>query len=105
MDKTVIRETEDGVLLRVIVRPKSTLKRIFFDVNQDALVVNLKSPAREGKANAELLKRVSKVFGISTGDIKLVSGQKSREKTLLIIGLEMEAIRGMVAEIAGAESE
>ncbi|MFW9863022.1 MAG: DUF167 domain-containing protein [Candidatus Thorarchaeota archaeon] len=104
MDKTAIWETEDGVLLRVIVKPKSALKQIFFDANQDALVVNLKSPAREGKANMELLKRMSKVFGISTGDIKLVSGKKSREKTLLIIGLEVEAIRGMIAEISGAES-
>jgi uncharacterized protein (TIGR00251 family) len=104
MGKTAIWETEDGVFLRVIVKPKSTLKQIFFDANQDVLVVNIKSPAREGKANTELLKRMSKMLGVSTGDIKLVSGQKSREKTLLITGLHLEVVRGKIDEIARADS-
>ncbi|MFW9886962.1 MAG: DUF167 domain-containing protein [Candidatus Thorarchaeota archaeon] len=99
MDGSGIWKTNDGVFLKVLVRPKSTQKQLISDVNPDVVVVNLKSPAREGKANAELLKRMSKVLGISTGNIKLVSGHKSREKTLLITGLELEVVRGKVAEI------
>ncbi|MFX1441043.1 MAG: DUF167 domain-containing protein [Promethearchaeota archaeon] len=100
MGKSAIWKTDDGVFLKVLVKPKSTQNRLISNVNPDAVVVNLKSPAREGKANVELLKRMSKVLGISTGNIKLVSGHKSREKTLLITGLELEAVRGKVAEIA-----
>ena len=103
MNKTAIWDTEDGVFLRVLVRPKSTLKQMGFDANQDTLVVNIKSPAREGKANSELLKRMSKVLGISTGNIRLVSGHKSREKTLLITGLTLEVVRGKIAELAEAD--
>ena len=103
MHKTAIWETEDGVFLRVLVRLKSTLKQLISDANQDMMIVNLKSPAREGKANTELLKRMSKALGISTGDIRIIAGHKSREKTLLITGLELEVVTGKIAEIVGPD--
>ena len=86
MHKDALWETEEGTHLRVLVKPKSTSREFVAGVSDNALVVNLRSPAREGKANTELLKRLSKVLGISTGDIRLISGHKSREKTLVIKG-------------------
>jgi uncharacterized protein (TIGR00251 family) len=103
MSKAVIWETGDGVFLRVLVRPKSALKQLISDANQDMVIVNLKSPAREGKANSELIKRLSKALGISTGDIRITAGHKSKEKILLITGLELKAVTGKIAEIAGAD--
>ena len=104
MHKAAIWETEDGVFLRVLVRPKSTLKQLISDVNSDAVVVNLKSPAREGKANTELIKRMSKALGISTGNIRLVAGHKSREKTLLITGMKLKVVREKITDdTAGAQ--
>jgi len=73
MHKDALWETEEGTHLRVLVKPKSTSREFV-------------AGAREGKANTELLKRLSKVLGISTGDIRLISGHKSREKTLVIKG-------------------
>ena len=103
MDKNAIWKADDGVFLKVLVRPKSTQKKLIFDVNPDALVVNLKSPAREGKANAELLRRLSKALGISTGDIRIVAGHKSKEKILLIAGMNLETLKGKIMEIAGPD--
>jgi uncharacterized protein (TIGR00251 family) len=103
MGKIAIWETGDGVFLKVLVRPKSTQKQLISDVNPDAVVVNLKSPAREGKANAELLKRLAKALGISTGDIRLVAGHKSREKILLITDMDLELLTGKIMEIAGPD--
>lgn len=99
MSKSAIWKTDDGVFLKVLVRPKSTQKQLISDINPDAVVVNLKSPAREGKANTELLKRMSKLLGVSTGNIKLMSGHKSREKTLLIIGVELDVVRVEISKI------
>jgi uncharacterized protein (TIGR00251 family) len=99
MGKSAIWKTDDGVFLKVLVRPKSTQRQLISDVNPDTVVVNLKSPAREGKANAELLKRMSKAFGISTGDIRLVAGHKSREKILLITGMDQEMLTGKIMEM------
>ncbi|MHA1939329.1 MAG: DUF167 domain-containing protein, partial [Candidatus Thorarchaeota archaeon] len=102
MPKDAVWETDDGVFLRVFVKPKSTLKKLISDYNEDMVVVNLKSPAREGKANAELLKRMSKALGLSTGNVRLVAGLKSREKILLISGMELKAVVRKIAEIARA---
>jgi uncharacterized protein YggU (UPF0235/DUF167 family) len=46
---------------------------------------------------------MSKKFGISTGNIKLVSGHKSREKTLLITGLDLEVVREKIGENSEAD--
>ncbi len=84
MVEKLLRESERGTFLRVLVRPNSRNRDLIYHLSETELVVNLKRSAREGKANTELVKRIAKVLGISTGDIKLVSGHRSREKTLLI---------------------
>jgi uncharacterized protein (TIGR00251 family) len=100
MHKDAVWETAEGVLLRVLVKPGSSSRQLIAGVSDDALVVNLKSPAREGKANSELLKRLSKSLGISTGDIRLVSGHKSKEKTVLITGKTIGDVKSALFEIA-----
>ena len=87
-----IWETARGTLLRVIVRPNSKEKKFVDEITQEAIHINLRSPAREGKANSELLKKLSKFLKISTTDISLVAGHKTREKTVLIIGINAEEL-------------
>ena len=87
-----IWESEKGTFLRVIVRPKSREKDFVAEISPESIVVNLKSPAREGKANSELVKKLARVLMISTGSIRLVAGHKSKEKTLFIEGLSPQEI-------------
>lgn len=87
-----IWESEKGTFLRVIVRPKSREKDFVAEISPEVIVVNLKGPAREGKANSELVRRLARVLAISTGSIRLVAGHKSKEKTLLVEGLSPEDI-------------
>jgi uncharacterized protein (TIGR00251 family) len=87
-----IWESEKGTFLRVIVRPNSKEKKFIGGVTSEAIYINLRSPAREGKANSELLKKLSKTLKLSTADISLVAGHKSREKTVLIIGIDAEQL-------------
>jgi uncharacterized protein (TIGR00251 family) len=101
MHNVAVWETEEGVFLRVLVKPKSTLTTFISEISETVVIVNLKSPARDGKANSELLKRMSKVLGISTGDIKLTAGHKSREKTLFIKGIELKDVTENLAEFQG----
>lgn len=100
MDREAVWESEDGVFLRVLVRPKSTLKNLISEVNESLVVVNLKSPAREGKANSELLKRLAKILDVSTSDLRLVAGQKSREKTILISSKSIQDVKHTLAKVA-----
>lgn len=94
---SAIWETERGILLRVVVRPKSREKNLVAEISPEVIVVNLSSPAREGKANSELIKKIAKELSISTSNVTLVAGHKSREKTLLIQGLAVEDVRKMLS--------
>ncbi|MBS3794203.1 MAG: DUF167 domain-containing protein [Candidatus Thorarchaeota archaeon] len=92
VSKEVIWQADAGTFLRVFVKPRSGKRNLLEEMTENAIQLNLKSSARRGKANKELLKRVSKVLGISSGDILLVAGQRSRDKTLLIPTMEPDEI-------------
>ncbi|MHA2395234.1 MAG: DUF167 family protein [Candidatus Thorarchaeota archaeon] len=94
-----IWETARGTLLRIIVRPNSKEKNFLAHITPEAILVNLRGPAREGKANSELLKRLSKLLKISTAEISLVAGHKSREKTMLIVGMSGEELANKLMNV------
>ena len=87
-----IWENEKGTFLRVIVHPNSKEKNFIAEITPEMIIINLKGPAREGRANSELLKKLSKILKISTGNISLVTSHKSREKTVLIVGVSAEEL-------------
>lgn len=89
MADKLLWESDSRTFLRVIVRPNSGQRELIYNLSETEFVVNLKAPAREGKANIELVKRISKALSISSGDITIVGGQKAKEKILMI--LEMKA--------------
>jgi uncharacterized protein (TIGR00251 family) len=94
MDGQAVWETEDGTWIRVAVRPGSRSRIFVAEMTRARIVINLKSQAREGKANTELLKRLAKILRISTGDLTMTSGIRSKEKTFLVRGLsEGEVLR------------
>ncbi|MGY5875031.1 MAG: DUF167 domain-containing protein [Candidatus Thorarchaeota archaeon] len=92
MTDRVIWEIEDATYLRVIVKPKSKERTFVSEISDELVVLNLRSPAREGKANSELQKRLAKALGVSTSDIRIVAGHKSREKTVAITGISKDMI-------------
>lgn len=81
------------------MRPNSKENKFIAEVTQEEIHINLKGPAREGKANSELLKKLAKKLNISTADISLVAGHKSKEKTLLIVGIDAEEISNRLADV------
>ena len=84
--------SEKGTFVRVVVRPNSKKKELIAERNPTAILINLMGPAQEGKANTELVKRLSKLLKVSTSSVKLVVGHKSREKILLIDSLTVEEV-------------
>jgi len=99
MPKMVVEDTANGVLLRVVVKPKSKARSFIQEIGMEAVKLNLRAPAREGKANIELLKRVAKLLKLSTADIILVSGSKSRDKTLLIRGVMADRVLSVLQAV------
>ena len=58
----------------------------------EAWQAQLKSPPVDGKANAAIIKLLSKSLGIPVSSMEISSGQTSRDKTLLISGYAPEEI-------------
>lgn len=59
----------------------------------EAIKVKVQAPAVDGKANEALRDFLSERLGIPARDIEWVAGEKSRDKTLAITGLELEDAR------------
>jgi uncharacterized protein (TIGR00251 family) len=87
MLEKLLWEGDNCTFLRILVRPNSGQRELIYILSETEFIVNLKAPAREGKANTELVKRISKALSLSSGDVTLVGGQKSKEKTLMISGM------------------
>ena len=94
-----IWDTARGTLVRITVRPNSKERKFIAEIDPDSIIINLRSPAREGKANSELLKGLSKILKISSADIRLVAGQKSKDKTVLIVGISTEEIEDRLSKV------
>jgi len=98
MDSKSIWMSEKGTFLRVIVKPNSKEKQLVAEINPDSILINLTGPAREGKANTELVKKLSKILKISSSSIRIVAGHKSREKILLLVGLNIEEVEQKLSQ-------
>ena len=72
--------------LSVKVKPNAKQQKIEED-GAGNLVVWLKSPPTEGKANRELIELLSKKFQVPKSQISLKSGQASRQKIIEITGM------------------
>ena len=57
----------------------------FIEIEGDRIIVGLLSQPRRGKANLELIKKIAKHLHVSSSQIKIISGLKSRSKIIEVI--------------------
>ena len=84
--KNAIDNSKDGVLIKLHVIPGSS-KLVFparYDRWRDCIEIKVKAPAKENRANREIIEKIAEYFNISTKDVSIVSGKKGRKKTVLI---------------------
>jgi len=77
---------ENALTLNIKVEPRSSKSGIVGPYG-DALKVKLTSPPVEGKANKELIEVLAKGFSISKKNIKIISGQSSKNKVVRLNGV------------------
>ncbi len=68
--------------LRVRVRPQATREGII--ERNNVLIVAVREPAREGRANKAVCRALARRLGVSAGSVRIVRGKKSCEKTIVI---------------------
>jgi len=72
------------VKIRVDVKPNSKVPRI--ESVEDHLVVRVKEPPTEGRANAAVLKAVAAYYRVALSDVRMVAGHSTRRKVLEVPG-------------------
>jgi uncharacterized protein (TIGR00251 family) len=73
----------EDLILRVRVQPKASRDEIC-GLQGEALKVRITAPPVDGKANAHLIKYLSKQFGVAKSAITLLNGETGRDKRLRI---------------------
>ncbi len=92
-----LRETSEGVVVAVRVRPRSS--RAGLDcVLEDALSIRLRSAPVEGKANKELIETLAELFDIAKSRVRFVSGETSKTKRLLLAGVSVGDVLSVIEQ-------
>lgn len=55
------------------------------EVNGNEITIGVRSKPVDGKANKEIIKKLAKHFGVSSANIAIRSGHKSRDKIVEIV--------------------
>lgn len=92
--KEAIKKHRDGAILDLFVTPRSESATFPAGYNKWRKRIEIKvvSPAKENKANKEVLKTVAAFFNKTDKKILVVSGDKSREKTILIKDVSVDEV-------------
>jgi len=88
--RKVVEEVEGGVRIRVFVKPESPREGLFLE--EDELVFYTSEPPIEGRANAALIRFLSKALGVSTSMIRIVAGLRSRQKVVEVRDARLEEV-------------
>lgn len=79
--------------IEILVKPRASRDSIE-GWQEGALVVRLCAPPVEGAANKALIKLLAGKVGVAKSRVKIVSGEKSRSKTVEFEGLKLDELKG-----------
>jgi uncharacterized protein len=82
-DAPFLQEDPGGVVLHVKVLPRSS-QNMVAGISGDVLKIKLTAPPVDGAANRMCIEFLSKQVGARKSDIKIISGENSRLKRVLI---------------------
>ena len=86
---------ENRTVVRIKVLPRSSSNQIV-GREKDFFKVKLTAPPVEGKANKALKEFLAKRLGLSKSDIEIISGERSRLKSVRIHGLSLKEVNALL---------
>jgi uncharacterized protein len=91
----VIKESADGVEFSVRVIPRAR-KTECSGRRGESLVVRLAAPPVEGAANDALIGFFARALGVPRRAVRIISGERNREKRVAIAGVTADRIRSLL---------
>jgi uncharacterized protein (TIGR00251 family) len=90
-----IKETEHGVIFHIHVVPRSAKCEVA-GIQGDALKLRITAPPVEGQANTECIRFLSDILGVRKKQVTILSGHKSKKKTVAIEGVRRKDIESLI---------
>jgi len=69
----------------MIYKVSVTFHKDFVEINKDEIAIGIISEPQKGKANKELIEKISKYLKVPKSSVKILSGEKSRKKLVEVI--------------------
>jgi uncharacterized protein (TIGR00251 family) len=98
-----VTEHPAGTVIAVLVTPDAKDVRLFSSYHpwRNALECRIRAPAQSGKANRELIQRIAEWFSVPERSVKILSGERSGRKMILIQGLSRQQVLERLPEPEG----
>ena len=84
-------ETDGAIIFNVRVVPNSSKSEIVGEFDS-SLKIKIAAPPARGAANAELIKVLAKRLGVAKSEVKIISGQSSKNKQVKIYNTDKVAL-------------
>lgn len=95
----VVEESHKGVIINIYVKPWSQKEELRLESGD--LVFYTSEPAEKGRANAALIRFLTRVLGVPSSRIEIVRGQRDGMKKILVVDASLEEIVEKLAEATG----
>ena len=100
-DLSFLQETKSGVIISVLVKPRSR-GDIIEGVNPEGLLkIRVTAPPVKGAANEGLVKLLSRSLGVPKSRLSIISGETSSRKRILVHDITAEAAERWWRDTAG----
>jgi uncharacterized protein (TIGR00251 family) len=85
----------DGVLFEVWVQPRASRTEVA-GTHGEAVKIRLAAPPVEGAANAELVAFLAKQLGVSRSAVRIVKGERGRNKVVEVEGISRADVQALL---------
>ncbi|UCF07729.1 MAG: YggU family protein [Thermoplasmata archaeon] len=97
-----MKQKDDGVLIEIEVIPSAGKYGIQgIDEWRGRIRIGVNARAEKGMANRELIRLLSSMFALTTSEVIIVKGNRSRNKSLLVKGIPMKEIATKIKQEMG----
>jgi uncharacterized protein (TIGR00251 family) len=101
VSKGPVTATKEGTLLNLRVSPGAKRTEIEGPYGENAIKLRASSPPVNGRANAEVERVLAILLDVPLSAVSVVRGASSRDKTVLVRGLEPAETRKALAAHLG----
>jgi len=97
----LVEEVRGGSRLRIYVRPESSGEKLVLEGGE--LVFYTREPPVRGRANAALIRYLSRALGVSRVDVEIVRGLSERTTIVRVEGLSPGEVASRLARVVEEE--